>query len=242
MQRIDTIFFDVGATLRVVVKDPPFAEAAEGELMQLVGATNGHDAFFAQLETNWKAYRKNAKETLLDVSEIELWTRWLLPDYPTEEIAANAARLTQLWRDHDGRRVARPDVKDTILELHRRGYRLGIIANTITEWEIPNWLIADQLTAYFSSVILSSKVRLRKPDPAIYQLAARTVGAEPAQCAYIGDNPRRDVEGTFNAGYSMMVRIVDRSKPPREEASKTHTPNHLIDEISELLPLFPPLA
>ena len=36
---IDTIFCDVGATLRYVVEDPEFAAEAERQLMALVGAT-----------------------------------------------------------------------------------------------------------------------------------------------------------------------------------------------------------
>ena len=79
---IDTIFFDVGATLRYVVEDPEFAAAAERELMELVGAEEPHDVFFEKLEKNWKAYRKQAKSVLLDVSEMELWLQYLLPDYP----------------------------------------------------------------------------------------------------------------------------------------------------------------
>ena len=43
---IDTVFFDVGATLRYVVEDPEFAAAAEKELMELVGAREDHDTFF----------------------------------------------------------------------------------------------------------------------------------------------------------------------------------------------------
>ena len=50
--KIDTVFFDVGATLRYVVEDPEFAAAAEAELMRLVGATESHDVFFAKLEKN----------------------------------------------------------------------------------------------------------------------------------------------------------------------------------------------
>ena len=237
---INTIFFDIGATLRVVVKDEAFSRAAEEELMQVVHATTDHDTFFAALEENWHKYRKNAKSSLLDVSEMELWTKWLLKDYPPTLIAKNASTLTRLWRDHDGRRVARPGVKETIIELYERGYRLGIIANTITEWEIPNWLVQDELVQYFQSVILSSKVRLRKPDPAIYLLAARTVGSLPENCAYIGDNARRDVEGTFDAGYGMMIRIIDPTRK-QETASTRHTPHHLITEIPALLEIFPPL-
>ena len=49
-EQIDTIFFDVGATLRYVVEDPEFAANAERELMALAGAKEDHDAFFEKLE------------------------------------------------------------------------------------------------------------------------------------------------------------------------------------------------
>ena len=35
----DTIFFDVGNTLRIVIPDKAFSDAAEKELMELVGAS-----------------------------------------------------------------------------------------------------------------------------------------------------------------------------------------------------------
>lgn len=237
---IDTIFFDVGATLRYVVEDPEFAAAAERELMELVGAEEPHDVFFEKLEKNWKAYRKQAKSVLLDVSEMELWLQYLLPDYPAERIAPNAARLTRLWRDHDGRRLAHDDVKTTLKELVRRGYKLGIIANTITETEIPDWMCQDQVADCFKTVILSSKVRLRKPDPTIYLLASRCIGSAPENCAYVGDNPVRDVEGAVNAGYGSMILYEDAGTADREGKMPTVQPNYRIKSIGELLDLFPP--
>ena len=239
MSKIDTIFFDVGATLRYVVEDPEFAAAADRELMALVGATESHDEFFAKLNANWKAYRKMAKTVLLDVSEMELWLQYLLPDYPAERIAPNAARLTRLWRDHDGRRVPHEGVKETLKELKRRGYKLGIIANTITETEIPDWMCHDQVADCFTTVILSSKVRLRKPDPAIYHLAARCIGSAPKSCAYVGDNPVRDVEGAVNAGYGAMVLFEDAGTADREGKAPTVQPDYRIKSIPELLELFP---
>ena len=240
-RNIDTIFFDVGATLRYVVEDAEFSAAADRELMELVGATESHDVFFEKLNKNWKAYRKMAKTVLLDVSEMELWLQYLLPDYPAEVIAPNAARLTRLWRDHDGRRVPHDDVKPTLLELKRRGYKLGIIANTITETEIPDWMCHDQVADCFTTVILSSKVRLRKPDPAIYHLAARCIGSAPESCAYVGDNPVRDVEGAVNAGYGAMVLFEDAGTADREGKAPTVQPDYRIKSIPELLELFPAL-
>ena len=110
---------------------------------------------------------------------MELWTQWLLPDYDTELVARHAGRLTRLWRDHDGRREPRPDVKPTLTELKKRGYKLGIIANTITETEIPDWMIHDQVAGLFSATVLSSKVRIRKPDPAIYHWRAAPPRSSP---------------------------------------------------------------
>ncbi len=236
---IDTIFFDVGATLRYVVEDPEFAAAAEKELMELVGATEPHDLFFEKLTANWNAYRKWAKKDLLDVSEMELWLQYLLPDYPADKVAPNAARLTRLWRDHDGRRVVHDGTLETLRELTRRGYKLGIIANTVTETEIPDWMCRDHVADCFKTVILSSKVRLRKPDPAIYLLAARCIGSQPRNCAYVGDNPVRDVEGAVNAGYGAMVLFEDAGTADREGKAPTVEPDFKIKSIPELLDLFP---
>ena len=237
--KIDTVFFDVGATLRYVVEDPEFAAAAERELMELVGTKEPHDEFFAKLEKNWKAYRKLAKTELLDVSEMELWLYYLLPDYPASVVGPNAARLTRLWRDHDGRRVVHEGTLETIHELKARGYKLGIIANTVTETEIPDWMCRDGVADCFKTVILSSKVRLRKPDPAIYQLAARCIGSAPENCAYVGDNPVRDVEGAVNAGFGAMILFEDAGTADREGKAPTVQPDYRIHGIPELLDLLP---
>ena len=164
---VEAIFLDVGNTLRIVLDDKEFSDAAKQEMLKLLEVKEDPEAFFEKLDTRWKAHRKRCKKTLVEASERELWTIHMLPDYPKEKIEPLSGKLTRLWRDKDGRRVPRPDVKDTIIELHKRGYKLGIIANTITETEIPDWMEDDQVTDYFGSVILSSKVGYRKPNPEI---------------------------------------------------------------------------
>lgn len=237
---IDTIFFDVGNTLRYVVVDKEFSEKADQELMKLVGTTESHDVFFEKLNKNWKNYRKWAKTNLMDMSEMELWMQYLLPDYPADKLAPNAARLTRLWRDHDGRRVPHDDVDDTLRELKNRGYKLGIIANTITETEIPDWMCHDQVADCFKTVILSSKVRLRKPDPAIYLLGARCIGSPVENCAYVGDNAVRDVEGAVKSGYGAMILFEYQGVAvDRDGVAPTEQPDYRINQIGDLLTLFP---
>ena len=237
---IEAIFLDVGNTLRIVVEEPDFQQQAKKQLMTLIQSTEDPEAFFEKVEARWLAYRKHSKKSLLEASELELWTQYLLPDYPVEIIAPHISKLTRMWRDRDGRRIPRADAKETIIELHRRGYLLGIIANTITETEIPDWMIADGVTRYFKTVILSSKVRVRKPDPAIYLIASRLIGAEPGKCCYLGDNPIRDVEGTRAAGYGMMILFEEPATIAKEPQSGEYKPDYTIKETRELLDIFPP--
>lgn len=237
---IEAIFLDVGNTLRIVLKEEAFMAQARQQLAALTGTNLPPDAFWEMLEGRYQVLRKRAKQQLIEASEREMWTQWMLPDFPAEKIAPLSSKLTRLWRDCDGRRVPRDDVKDTVIELNRRGYILGIIANTITETEIPDYLEEYGLTEYFKTVVLSSKVGIRKPNPEIYWEAARRVGVEPAKCVYVGDNPVRDVEGTRAAGYGMMILILEPDTLKKEPPTVEVKPDYTILEIKELLDIFPP--
>jgi putative hydrolase of the HAD superfamily len=237
---IEAIFLDVGNTLRIVLEEGDFRSQARQDLVKFTGAVDTPDVFYEKLADRYKILRKRAKEQLIEASEKEMWTKWMLPDFPEEKIAPLSSKLTRLWRDCDGLRVPRADAKETILELSRRGYLLGIIANTITETEIPDYLETDGLTSYFKTVVLSSKVGIRKPNPEIYWEAARRVGVEPAKCVYIGDNPVRDFEGTRAAGYGMFILFFEPATQAKEPPTGEISPDYVIRELRQLLDIFPP--
>jgi HAD superfamily hydrolase (TIGR01662 family) len=239
-KKIEAIFLDVGNTLRIVIEDKEFAANAKQQLVELTGAPMSPDEFFALLEERYQVLRKRAKEQLIEASEKEMWTQWMLPDFPAEKIGPLSGKLTRLWRDSDGRRVPRPDVTKVVIELSKRGYLLGIIANTITETEIPDWIETDHLTEYFKTVILSSKLGIRKPNPEIYLEAARRIGVKPENCVYVGDNPVRDVEGAHAAGYGMSIILIEPATLKKEPPKGDIKPDRTIQELIELLDIFPP--
>jgi HAD superfamily hydrolase (TIGR01662 family) len=236
---MDAIFLDVGNTLRIVIEDAAFQADAVRKIIELTGTTDPAEVFIPRLEGRFKAYRKWAKESLLEASERELWTRYMLPDFPEEKIGPLSGKLTRLWRDHDGRRVPRADVSVVVKELVHRGYTLGIIANTITETEIPDWLEEDGLTDCFKTVVLSSKVGIRKPGSEIYLEACRRAGVDPCRSVYVGDNPSRDILGARNAGYGKVIIIVEPATLNKEPDTKALQPDHFIQECSDLLEIFP---
>jgi HAD superfamily hydrolase (TIGR01509 family) len=235
---IETIFFDTGNTLRVVEQDAAFQQAARNRLAELVGTRQSPEALLVQLEERYQQYKKRARATLFQASEAELWTRWMLPDHPADRVAELAGRLTRLWHDCDGRRVPRPDAKATLFELHKRGYILGIIANAISATEIPDWLKDDGLTEVFKAVILSSEFGRRKPDPHIFLEAASAAGVKPAACAYVGDNPVRDVQGARQAGFGMVLILQEAKSQPAATLEEKHRPDVFLRSCSALLDHF----
>jgi HAD superfamily hydrolase (TIGR01509 family) len=191
------------------------------------------------LDARYKVYRKWAFETLIEASEMELWTRWMLPDWPSAQVAPLAPELTFLYRQTMGRRFARPDAEQVIVELSRRGYCLGILSNTITEREIPEWLEEDGLSRYFPTVVLSSIFGRRKPDPAIYLEAARRAGVDPARSAYVADNPSRDVPGSRRAGFGMVIIMMEPADLEKKAPAGETMPDLIIHEFGQLLDIFP---
>jgi putative hydrolase of the HAD superfamily len=236
---IDAIFLDVGNTLRILLKEEPHRAAARQEIVKLVGTNQNPEEFVAELDKRYKVYRKWAFEQMVEASEKELWTRWLLPDFPSEKIAPLSAPLTFQFRQSMGQRVVAPGGIETVISLFNRGYVMGLISNVITEREIPEWMEAEGITKYFKSVVLSSVFGRRKPDPEVYKEAARRAEIPVERCAYVGDNYARDVEGTRNSGFGMIIIMPDpedKNLVPTPE----QTPDITIHSLPELLNIFPP--
>ncbi len=239
--QIEAILFDMGGTLRSSVKK---SKAEKCELIQrildLLGAQTPVDEFSALLSARAKDYKHWAEETLVELNESDLWTKWMLPDWPAEKISGIAIQLNQLYRDFTGTRIVFPETHDVILELFRRGYRLGLVSNTTSSVEVPAALKELHLTGCFDTVVLSAVIGKRKPDPAILLDATRRMGIAPEKCAYIGDRIDRDVAAARKAGFSKAIILRDPRQIKLEKDVGAHLiPNHVITDLTGLLEIFP---
>lgn len=235
---IEAIFLDLGNTLRFVVKDELHMSRARQEIIHLLGSENDPDSFCEELNTRYKTYRKWAFDNLAEAPETELWTRWLVPDFPAEKISSISEELTYQFRQTNGRRVVVEDGKEVVVELHKRGYQLGIISNLISTKEIPEWLEEDGYRPYFSTVVLSSVCGKRKPDPAIYLEAATLADVAPEKCVYVGDNLNRDVTGAREAGFGMVVIVISPEVLAKSKINEHNQPDIIIHKFSQLLEIF----
>lgn len=237
--RIEVIFIDLGNTLRILLKDEAHMGRARQEIVNLLGTQEEPVEFCRKLDKRYKSYRKWAFDNLAEAPEAELWTRWLAPDFPAEKVAPLGAELTYQFRQSMGRRVVVDGGREVLEKLRQRGYTLGIISNLIGTREIPEWLAAENFAPYFKSVVLSSELGIRKPSPEIYYEAARRAEVKPAQCAYVGDNLKRDVTGTRAAGFSQVVIMIPPEQSATAEITAENRPDAIIHEFRQLLDLFP---
>jgi HAD superfamily hydrolase (TIGR01549 family) len=240
---IRAILFDIGGTLR---RTTPSTHADKikkvGQILDLIGANQPVEEFSQALTERDRAYRLWANRMLLELNERELWTRWMLPDWPADQISIQAIQLNQLWRQATGKRDPLPEAKDVIVELFRRGYRLGVVSNTTSSTETPQLFHKLEISGLFETVVLSCQFGRRKGDPAIMLEAVTRMDIPPECCAYVGDHPARDVVAARGAGISQTVILRDPFDPQKLQLSDPDLmPDHIIDNLKDLLALYPPL-
>jgi HAD superfamily hydrolase (TIGR01549 family) len=240
--RIDAVLFDMGGTLRRTARrtrDEKYQIIQR--IMELIGAQGSVEGFSRRLSRRAKAYKRWAEQTHIELSESDLWTQWMLPDSPVEQIRPIAIQLNQLYREALGLRVIFPESREIVLALFRRGYRLGLVSNTTSSVEVPTLLKELEITGCFETVILSTVIGMRKPDPSILLTATQKMGIAPQYCAYIGDRIDRDVAAARQAGFSKAIILRDPRQPRMLEADvQDLAPDRTIQNLRELLDIFPP--
>jgi len=96
-KQIEAILFDMGGTLRGSVKvSQEEKDKAIRQIIQLLSADATVEAFGKMLVERAEAYKNWAERTLKELSEVELWTKWMLPNWPEDLIRVNAIKLNQL--------------------------------------------------------------------------------------------------------------------------------------------------
>lgn len=233
--------FDMGGTLSHFTRIGEIEKREKiSRIMDLVDVFTSPDDFFQLLTKRFEAYRCWARENLVELDESSLWTQWLLPDMPVDQVSRNALKLNRLWREASGKRVVFPETKEVILELFRRGYRLGLVSNTTSSVETPHILKDLEISGVFETVILSCVLGIRKPDPGILLKAASRMGVIPEDCAYIGNRIDRDLISSRKAGFS---RTIIFRHPGNLEQGQPDDPSLLpdryIENLKDLLGIFP---
>jgi HAD superfamily hydrolase (TIGR01549 family) len=237
---ISALFFDMEGTLRrSIAIDEESKKQAIRHLLNLIELVTDEEQFSALLAKRSTAYKNWSKQTLLQLNEKDLWTKWMLPEMPPDKIGKIAIELNQTYRNSLKKHEAFPETREVIIELFRRGYHLGLVSNTSSSIEAPRLLVELSISGCFEVIILSSLVGIRKPDPAILLGAAQRIDIHPRHCVYIGNNLECDVVAARKAGFAKVIFRNNNQQLPSNIYPFDLEPDYTISDLSDLLKIFP---
>ena len=232
------VFFDLGGTLRIAFLEEAYMRHARRKMAEIAGTDMPYEECYQMIEERYEPYRKWALGEYKESGDEELWCKWLLPDYDPVRIRQVCHELSFQYRQTKGRRTVVEGGADTVKELCRRGYTLGIISDLVGRREVDEWLDQDGLRPYFQTVQQSSVTYIRKPGPAIYYYAMEEVGAEPENCCYVGDNLNRDIIGAKAVDFGMTVTVQYQKDKPLKLTAENR-PDAKVYRFPDLLDIFP---
>lgn len=172
---IDTVIFDVGGVLATTGRHSDFArrfppEQAERVTRIFVGdyAEDG-DHPWHRLERGEITLEENRRLNRLALAEAGI-------DLPVPP--PGGAPMIEF--------TASEPMMALVMELRDAGLRLGVLTNNVLEFR-DSWRAMLPFDEWFDDVVDSHEVGLRKPNPAIYQLALARLGAEAGRTAFLDD-------------------------------------------------------
>ena len=110
------------------------------------------------------------------------------------------------YREHFDRSLV--GLVDGTAEVLRAVVAAGVPAYALTNWSAETFPVAVErfgdVLHLFDDVVVSGEVGLAKPDPAVYDLAARRLGHPPEALFFTDDSPA-NVEAALAAGWDATV-------------------------------------
>jgi putative hydrolase of the HAD superfamily len=109
----------------------------------------------------------------------------------------------------------RPGAVETLVELRRRGYLLGLI--TVCSDDVEQLWEETPFAGRFDATVFSCSAGLRKPDPRIYHLACAQLAIEPSEAIFVGDGANDELAGAERVGMRAVLIHREGEQPQWDE-------------------------
>lgn len=119
-----------------------------------------------------------------------------------------------------------------VKELHRLGYKLGIVTSRLNESAVRG-LKHFGLLEYFQSIVTAGDTDLHKPDPTPALMALAKLGGKAEETIIVGDSPY-DILCGKNAGIKSVA--VGWSALPKD-IILSFEPDYVVESMEELMAL-----
>jgi putative hydrolase of the HAD superfamily len=150
---------------------------------------------------------EKADERALGLVPVAEQLRALCRELGVDVAPAQLARAVEMRVDFvRGALVPRDDAAATLAALRERGLKVGVISDC-SEEVVAAWP-STPLAPLVHQAVMSAAVGLKKPDPAIYELACERLGVAAEKCLFVGDGGSRELTGATAAGMeAVLIRV-----------------------------------
>jgi len=121
-----------------------------------------------------------------------------------------------------------PYFDEVLTELKKKGYKLGIITNTVTSREEHVRMALRKIDAekYFDVVLTSVDVGHEKPDERIFMTGLRKIRVKPNEAVMVGNRISADIVGGNRMGMKTILfkwnkRYPEKATAPEEKPTRT---------------------
>lgn len=132
---------------------------------------------------------------------------------------ADPADLATAYRERTAAALAPVAGVERLLATLRERYRVGLLTNG------PSLAQRDKIrelgwTDAFDVTLVTGEVGYAKPDRRAFAALCRELDVDPAETAYVGDDPEADVVGAADAGLWTVQVLGEEAEPhPRADAT-----------------------
>ena len=162
---------------------------------------------------------KNDPETLYEAGHSAIHSMYRDPMLITQSFPDTLSQFTAGMLDHlkcsDGKihseisRALYTESKDflnrnlNLLKTLKSEYRMGVISNNFGN--TAGWCNECGFGEVFHTIIDSTLVGSRKPEPQIFKIALERINASPEEALHVGDRYNADVTGAKGVGMSTVL-------------------------------------
>lgn len=222
---IKAVLFDLGGTLVKTIEVP--------EIYRRILSLYGVDV---SAEEIWEAHTANEEKARYYIeAQLEMgnqywydWNRTVLESLGYGERSLFLGKMIfDHWWDYAGLELY-PDVMETIGALREKGVLVGILTNGF-KYDYSEILEILGLSDFFDLVMGPDSCGCGKPDRRIFQYALDTLGLDPSEVVYVGNDYEKDYIGARDAG--MLPLMIDRGQIIQGEATVINSLNEILDHL-----------
>jgi HAD superfamily hydrolase (TIGR01549 family) len=174
----------------------------------------------------------------VELTHVQMWDDFVAHRWPAaarDAVRREATALSYAWTWRAGWAV-RPGVGEALRAATDAGLPLVVVSNTLCGAAHRDFLHQVGLADLFAAQFYSDEAGLRKPNPELIRVAARSVGVPVGDCWFVGDSRHRDIACARRAGAGAAV-LMRSPRTDREDPAPDLEPDVVVEDGHGLLAL-----